>query len=56
MKKYMFLKKVEILDISKHTEAGKVYAWWGSDYILLSRQDGRWMIDQVLWEGPSETQ
>ncbi len=49
-------KKVEILDISRHTAAGKVYAWWGSDYILLSRQDGRWMIDQVLWEGPSESQ
>ena len=48
-------KKVEVLDISKHTAAGKVYAWWGSDYILLSRQDGRWMIDQVLWEGPPET-
>ena len=47
-------KKVMVLDISKHTAAGKVHAWWGSDYILLSRQDGRWMIDQVLWEGPPD--
>ena len=45
-------KKVEILDVGNSIAAAKVTAWWGIDYILLSRQNDRWMIDQVLWEGP----
>lgn len=45
-------KKVEVLDIMNTIAAAKVTAWWGMDYILLSKQDGKWMIEQVLWEGP----
>lgn len=45
-------KKVEVLDIMNTIAAAKVTAWWGVDYILLARQDGKWMIEQVLWEGP----
>ena len=45
-------KKVEVLDIGNHIASAKVTAWWGIDYILLSRQDDRWIIEQVLWEGP----
>jgi len=48
------IKKVVVLDISEHTASGKVYAWWGLDYILLSRQGNKWMIEQVLWEGPPQ--
>lgn len=48
------IKKVEVLDISQYTASGKVYAWWGIDYILLSRQGNKWMIEQVLWEGPPQ--
>lgn len=47
-------KKVEVLDIMNATAAAKVTAWWGVDYILLSKQNGQWMIEQVLWEGPLE--
>jgi len=47
-------KKVEVLDIMKTTAAAKVTAWWGIDYILLSKQNGKWMIEEVLWEGPLE--
>lgn len=47
-------KKVEVLDIMHSVAAAKVTAWWGVDYILLSRQDDKWMIEQVLWEGPLE--
>lgn len=47
-------KKVEVLDIMKTTAAAKVTAWWGFDYILLAKQNGKWMIEQVLWEGPLE--
>ena len=47
-------KKVEILDIANSIASAKVTAWWGIDYILLSKQHGKWMIDQVLWEGPPQ--
>lgn len=45
-------KKVEVFDVLNTIAAAKVTAWWGYDYILLSKQDDRWVIDQVLWEGP----
>ena len=48
-------KKVEILDVMDQIAAAKVTAWWGVDYILLSKQEDRWIIEQVLWEGPLET-
>ena len=45
-------KKVEVLDIMNTIASAKVTAWWGTDYILLSKQDDKWMIEEVLWEGP----
>ena len=45
-------KKVEVLDIMNTIASAKVTAWWGVDYILLSKQKDQWMIEQVLWEGP----
>ena len=39
-------------DIMNSIAAAKVTAWWGVDYILLSKQKEQWMIEQVLWEGP----
>lgn len=45
-------KKVEVLDIQNTIASAKVTAWWGIDYILLSKQNEKWMIEQVLWEGP----
>ncbi|HMI77551.1 MAG TPA: nuclear transport factor 2 family protein [Ferruginibacter sp.] len=47
-------KKVEVLDIMNSIASAKVTAWWGIDYILLSKQNDKWMIEQVLWEGPLE--
>ena len=47
-------KKVEILDIGNHIASAKVTAWWGIDFLLLSREGDKWMIEQVLWEGPLE--
>lgn len=44
-------KKVEVLDISNAIASAKVTAWWGVDYILLTKLNGKWMIEQVLWEG-----
>ena len=45
-------KKVEVLDIITTIAVAKVTAWWGMDYLLLSKQDDVWMIEEVLWEGP----
>ncbi len=45
-------KKVEVLDIGNTIASAKVTAWWGIDYVLLSKQDNKWIIEQVLWEGP----
>lgn len=47
-------KKVEVLNIGNSIAAAKVTAWWGIDYILLSKRGDKWMIEQVLWEGPYE--
>lgn len=48
-------KIVEILDVQEHIAAIKLVAWWGLDYALLSKKDGTWKIDQVLWQGPIHT-
>ena len=45
-------KKVEVLDIGNTIASAKVTAWWGIDYVLLSKQSDKWIIGQVLWEGP----
>ena len=45
-------KNVEILNIGNNIAAAKVTAFWGIDYILLSKEGEKWMIEQVLWEGP----
>lgn len=47
-------KKVEVLDIMNNTACAKVTAWWGADYMLLSKEGDKWMIEQVLWEGPPQ--
>jgi hypothetical protein len=46
-------KKVELLDVLDQTAAAKVTAWWGTDYLLLGKYDGRWMISHVLWQSPT---
>lgn len=45
-------KKVEVLDFQDQTAAAKVTAWWGTDYILLGKQNNKWMITYVLWQSP----
>lgn len=47
-------EKVEVLDIMNHIAAAKVTVWWGSDYLLLTKNGDKWMIDQMLWEEPLE--
>ncbi len=45
-------KKVEVLDVMEKIAVAKVTAWWGSDFMLLSKNEEGWMIEQVIWEGP----
>lgn len=45
-------KEVIVLDVQDQTAAAKVRAYWGTDYFLLGRYDGRWMIRHVLWQDP----
>ena len=45
-------REVQLLDVQDQTAAVKVTAWWGTDYLLLARLDGRWMITHVLWQSP----
>ena len=45
-------KKIEVFDVLNMTASAKLTAWWGTDYILLSKQDGKWMITHVLWQSP----
>jgi len=45
-------KKVEVLDCLDQTAAAKLHAWWGTDYILLAKLNGKWMITHVLWQSP----
>jgi hypothetical protein len=47
-----FPKKIEVLDVLDKTAAAKLTAWWGTDYLLLSRIDNKWKITHVLWQSP----
>lgn len=48
------IRKAEVLEVSNHIAAAKVIGFWGVDYMLLSKEDDKWMIEQVIWEGPLE--
>ncbi|MGZ8470190.1 MAG: nuclear transport factor 2 family protein [Gemmatirosa sp.] len=45
-------KQVDVLDVLDQTAATKVTAWWGTDYLLMGKFDGKWMITHVLWQSP----
>ena len=44
------VKKVKILDVQDKIASVKLTAYWGIDYVLLAKLDGRWMIKKVLWQ------
>jgi hypothetical protein len=45
-------REIRLLDVLDQTAAVKLTAWWGVDYLLLGKYDGRWMISHVLWQSP----
>ena len=46
------MRGVKVLEIANHIASARVTGAWGLDYILLSKDNGKWMIEQVIWEGP----
>lgn len=47
-------RDVEILHHTDMIANVKLDAAWGTDYIHLSRNSGKWMIMNVIWEMPSK--
>lgn len=45
-------KEVTVFEVQDQTASAKVIAWWGTDYLLLGKYDGNWMISDILWQGP----
>ena len=48
-------REVQVYHVLDQTASGFVRAWWGTDYILLARENGRWMIRMILWQSPPPT-
>lgn len=44
------VKKIEILDAQDKIANVKLTAYWGIDYLLLAKYDGKWMVTKVLWQ------
>jgi|SRR5688572_8281617 len=45
-------KEVVIYEVLDQIASAKVTAFWGVDYLLLAKHDGKWMISHVLWQTP----
>lgn len=43
-------KQIQVLDVQDQTAAAKLTAYWGTDYFLLAKYDGKWMIRQIMWQ------
>lgn len=50
------VKKIEIFDVQDQTASAKLTAHWGTDYFQLAKFDGKWMIVNILWQGPLRTE
>jgi hypothetical protein len=45
-------KEVRVLEVLDQIANIRVTAWWGVDYLLMGKEDGKWMISHVLWQSP----
>lgn len=48
-------KVVDVYEVQNQTASAKVTAFWGTDYLLLGKYDGKWMISSVIWQSPPKT-
>ena len=44
------VQKIEILDAQDQIANVKLTVYWGIDYLLMAKEDGKWMITKVLWQ------
>ncbi len=44
------IREVQILDVHNKIAAVKLRAWWGIDYLLLTKMGDKWIIEKVLWQ------
>ena len=44
------IRDIEILDLQSKIAAVKLRAWWGIDYLLLTKMQDKWVIEKVLWQ------
>ena len=42
--------EIEVFDVLDKTASAKLSAKWGIDYMHLMKYDGKWKINQVLWQ------
>jgi hypothetical protein len=49
-------KDIVIFEVLDQTASAKLTAFWGIDYLLLAKYDGKWMISHVLWQTPPKRQ
>ena len=47
-------KVVDVFDVQNQTASAKLTAFWGTDYLLLGKYDGQWMISSVMWQSPAK--
>jgi hypothetical protein len=45
-------KEIVIYDVLDQTASVKLTAYWGVDYLLMAKYDGKWMVTHVLWQTP----
>ncbi len=48
-------RAVDIFEVADKTATAKVTAVWGIDYLHLMKENGRWMIVNVLWQSPPKS-
>ncbi|HVG41018.1 MAG TPA: nuclear transport factor 2 family protein [Chitinophagaceae bacterium] len=44
------IRDVKILDAASKIASVKVRAWWGIDYLLLTKTEDRWIVEKILWQ------
>lgn len=47
--------EIEIHEVLDKVASGKLVAKWGIDYFHLSKIEGKWMIQHVLWQSHPES-
>jgi hypothetical protein len=45
-------KKAEVIAVHERIALGKVSAEWGFDYCQLVKEEGKWMIINIIWQSP----